>query len=142
MNSWLRPPFPDPDDDPSVQVANAQERGITFNISLSEDLPMIHARRCQALPIILNVLANAIQHGPRGGAIHVTALFPNSTGVNIGTDVRVAGMKVGIVTSQTPSAPSTAARTADLYTLQAAAVFAAWSCCCGAPDCASRRRSR
>lgn len=51
----------------------AEERGVTFNISLSEDLPLIHARRCQALPIILNVLANAIQHGPTGGAIHVSA---------------------------------------------------------------------
>jgi len=38
--------------------------------------------------------------GTKAGAIHVTALFPNSTGVNIGSDVRVAGMKVGTVTSE------------------------------------------
>lgn len=38
--------------------------------------------------------------GAKAGAIHVTALFPNSTGINVGSDVRVAGMKVGTVTSQ------------------------------------------
>jgi phospholipid/cholesterol/gamma-HCH transport system substrate-binding protein len=38
--------------------------------------------------------------GTKAGAIHVTALFPNSTGVNIGSEVRVAGMKVGTVTGQ------------------------------------------
>ena len=38
--------------------------------------------------------------GDRPGAIHVTALFPNSTGVNVGSDVRVAGMKIGTVTQQ------------------------------------------
>jgi phospholipid/cholesterol/gamma-HCH transport system substrate-binding protein len=36
--------------------------------------------------------------GAKAGAIHVTALFPNSTGVNVGSEVRVAGMKVGTVT--------------------------------------------
>ncbi len=39
--------------------------------------------------------------GDKAGAIHVVALFPNSTGVNIGSDVRVAGLKVGTVTRQT-----------------------------------------
>jgi phospholipid/cholesterol/gamma-HCH transport system substrate-binding protein len=38
--------------------------------------------------------------GAKAGAIHVTALFPNSTGINVGSDVRVAGMKVGTVTQQ------------------------------------------
>lgn len=38
--------------------------------------------------------------GARADAIHVTALFPNSTGVNVGSEVRVAGMKVGTVASQ------------------------------------------
>jgi phospholipid/cholesterol/gamma-HCH transport system substrate-binding protein len=38
--------------------------------------------------------------GTKAGAIHVTALFPNSTGVNVGTDVRIAGLKVGTVTRQ------------------------------------------
>jgi phospholipid/cholesterol/gamma-HCH transport system substrate-binding protein len=38
--------------------------------------------------------------GDRAGAIHVTALFPNSTGINVGSDVRVAGMKIGTVTEQ------------------------------------------
>lgn len=38
--------------------------------------------------------------GDKPGAIHVTALFPNATGVNVGSDVRVAGMKVGTVTRQ------------------------------------------
>lgn len=35
--------------------------------------------------------------GQRGG-YHVTALFGNASGVGVGTDVRVAGMKVGRVT--------------------------------------------
>jgi phospholipid/cholesterol/gamma-HCH transport system substrate-binding protein len=39
--------------------------------------------------------------GARSGAIHVVAMFPNSSGVNVGTDVRVAGLKVGTVTDQT-----------------------------------------
>ena len=38
--------------------------------------------------------------GTKDGAIHVSALFPNSTGVNIGSEVRVAGMKIGTVTDQ------------------------------------------
>jgi len=39
--------------------------------------------------------------GQRAGAIHVTAMFPNTSGVTVGTDVRVAGLKVGSVTGQT-----------------------------------------
>lgn len=38
--------------------------------------------------------------GGAAGAIHVKALFPNASGVNVGTDVRVAGLKVGSVTGQ------------------------------------------
>jgi phospholipid/cholesterol/gamma-HCH transport system substrate-binding protein len=38
--------------------------------------------------------------GLRADAIHVTALFPNASGVNVGTDVRVAGLKIGSVTRQ------------------------------------------
>ncbi|MFZ5706169.1 MAG: outer membrane lipid asymmetry maintenance protein MlaD [Pseudomonadota bacterium] len=38
--------------------------------------------------------------GAKAGAIHVTAFFPNSTGINVGSDVRVAGMKVGTVAAQ------------------------------------------
>jgi len=35
--------------------------------------------------------------GEKSGAIHVVALFPNAAGVNVGTDVRVAGVKIGSV---------------------------------------------
>lgn len=38
--------------------------------------------------------------GAKAGAIHVTALFPNSTGINVGSEVRVAGIKVGTVSDQ------------------------------------------
>ena len=38
--------------------------------------------------------------GAKDGAIHVTALFPNSTGINVGSEVRVAGIKVGTVSEQ------------------------------------------
>ena len=38
--------------------------------------------------------------GERAGAIRVTALFPNASGVNVGTDVRVAGLKIGNVAAQ------------------------------------------
>jgi len=36
--------------------------------------------------------------GNRAGAIHIAAIFPNASGVTAGTDVRVAGLKVGSVT--------------------------------------------
>ncbi|WP_156679699.1 outer membrane lipid asymmetry maintenance protein MlaD [Sphingomonas profundi] len=39
--------------------------------------------------------------GGPADAIRVKALFPNAAGVNIGTDVRVAGLKVGTVAAQT-----------------------------------------
>ena len=38
--------------------------------------------------------------GEKSGAIHVTALFPNAAGVTVGTDVRIAGLKIGSVTRQ------------------------------------------
>jgi phospholipid/cholesterol/gamma-HCH transport system substrate-binding protein len=38
--------------------------------------------------------------GTKAGAIHVTALFPNITGINVGSEVRVAGIKVGTVVDQ------------------------------------------
>lgn len=38
--------------------------------------------------------------GRHGGGIKITALFPNASGVNVGTDVKVAGLKVGQVTGQ------------------------------------------
>ena len=37
--------------------------------------------------------------GMKAGGIKVVALFPNASGVNVGTDVRVAGLKVGNVTA-------------------------------------------
>ncbi|QMW23744.1 outer membrane lipid asymmetry maintenance protein MlaD [Sandaracinobacteroides saxicola] len=48
-------------------------------------------------------------HSGRGAAANgyaVTARFPNVTGVNVGSDVRVAGMKVGTVTAQVLDAKS------------------------------------
>lgn len=38
--------------------------------------------------------------GSGASAIHVTALFPNVAGIDNGADVRIAGMKVGSVVSQ------------------------------------------
>lgn len=38
--------------------------------------------------------------GARADAIKVEALFPNAAGVNVGTDVRIAGLKVGTVSEQ------------------------------------------
>jgi phospholipid/cholesterol/gamma-HCH transport system substrate-binding protein len=35
--------------------------------------------------------------GTKAGAIHITAVFPNASGVSAGTDVRVSGLKVGSV---------------------------------------------
>jgi phospholipid/cholesterol/gamma-HCH transport system substrate-binding protein len=37
--------------------------------------------------------------GASSGGIRIAALFPNASGVNVGTDVRVAGLKVGSVTA-------------------------------------------
>lgn len=38
--------------------------------------------------------------GVKSGAIKVVAIFPNVGGVNVGTDVRIAGLKVGSVIYQ------------------------------------------
>lgn len=38
--------------------------------------------------------------GARAGATRVVAMFPNAAGVDVGTDVRVAGLKVGTVAEQ------------------------------------------
>lgn len=35
--------------------------------------------------------------GEKAGSIHITAIFPNASGVTPGTDVRVAGLKIGSV---------------------------------------------
>lgn len=37
--------------------------------------------------------------GGAGKRLHVTALFPNAGGVNVGTDVRIAGLKIGSVSA-------------------------------------------
>lgn len=37
--------------------------------------------------------------GAGGDAIEVTALFPNANGIDVGTDVRVAGLSIGEVTA-------------------------------------------
>jgi phospholipid/cholesterol/gamma-HCH transport system substrate-binding protein len=36
--------------------------------------------------------------GEKAGAIRIAAIFPNASGVSAGTDVRVAGLKIGSVT--------------------------------------------
>jgi phospholipid/cholesterol/gamma-HCH transport system substrate-binding protein len=36
--------------------------------------------------------------GAKAGGVKITAIFPNASGVNAGTDVRVSGLKVGNVT--------------------------------------------
>lgn len=38
--------------------------------------------------------------GTMAGATRVTAMFPNAAGINVGTEVRVAGLKVGTVAEQ------------------------------------------
>jgi phospholipid/cholesterol/gamma-HCH transport system substrate-binding protein len=38
--------------------------------------------------------------GAKAGAIKINAIFPNAGGVNVGTDVKVAGLKVGTVVGQ------------------------------------------
>ncbi|WP_196502818.1 outer membrane lipid asymmetry maintenance protein MlaD [Aestuariivirga litoralis] len=48
--------------------------------------------------------------GGPGGGYHVLAQFDNASGVNVGTDVRVAGIKVGTVVSQTLDPKSYQAR--------------------------------
>lgn len=39
--------------------------------------------------------------GRASGAYSVSALFPSAAGVDVGTDVKVAGLKIGSVTAQT-----------------------------------------
>ena len=38
--------------------------------------------------------------GVKAGAVRVVAIFPNVGGVNVGTDVRIAGLKIGTVVDQ------------------------------------------
>jgi phospholipid/cholesterol/gamma-HCH transport system substrate-binding protein len=38
--------------------------------------------------------------GVKNGAVPIAALFPNVAGIEVGSDVRIAGLKVGTVTSQ------------------------------------------
>ncbi|MET0270722.1 MAG: outer membrane lipid asymmetry maintenance protein MlaD [Sphingomonas sp.] len=38
--------------------------------------------------------------GGAANAVRVTAIFPNASGISVGTDVRVAGLKVGTVAGQ------------------------------------------
>jgi len=40
------------------------------------------------------------ERGGAGGGYPLSARFPNSTGVTVGTDVRISGIKVGTVTAQ------------------------------------------
>lgn len=56
----------------------AEDRRVTFDISLAPDLPAVIASRRHALPILLNIVGNAIQHGPEGGTIHVSATAQGS----------------------------------------------------------------
>src|SRR5205085_2320639 len=51
----------------------AEERRVTFDISLAAKLPQVAASRLHALPILLNLVGNAIEHGPTGGTIHISA---------------------------------------------------------------------
>lgn len=53
--------------------------------------------------------------GRHGGGITVTALFPNAAGVSVGTDVRVAGLKVGSVTGLTLDPQSYEAKVAIAF---------------------------
>ena len=43
---------------------------------------------------------NRTEAGGRGGGYSLAARFPNVTGVAVGTDVRVSGIKIGTVTGQ------------------------------------------
>ena len=54
------------------------------------------------LAAIAFVLVAAARTGGAGGgdAIRVTALFPAANGISVGTDVRIAGLKVGSVAAQ------------------------------------------
>ena len=38
--------------------------------------------------------------GAKAGGVKVIALFPNASGVNVGTDVKVSGLKIGSVVAQ------------------------------------------
>ena len=67
----------------------AEQRRMTFDIALAPSLPLIAARRCHALPILLNVLGNAIQYGPTGGTIHISAA---ARGDSVVVSVRDEGM--------------------------------------------------
>jgi phospholipid/cholesterol/gamma-HCH transport system substrate-binding protein len=43
---------------------------------------------------------NSSGRGQHGGGYHVSAEFDNVEGINVGTDIRMAGIKIGTVTGQ------------------------------------------
>lgn len=94
---------PVPPDDAALSVADyvltaveqlrflAEERRVTFDISLAPDLPAVAAPRCHALPVLLNIVGNAIQHGPVGGVIHISAA---AEGAHVVFSVRDEGLGI------------------------------------------------
>ena len=63
------------------------------------------AEAITGLLVVLAAIAFAVfalgrTGGSGGDSYALTARFPNVTGVNVGTDVRLAGMKIGTVTGQ------------------------------------------
>lgn len=51
----------------------AEERRIALRVRVPESLPVLLADKHEALPVILNLVGNAIDHGREGGTVEVSA---------------------------------------------------------------------
>ncbi|MFL5321231.1 MAG: sensor histidine kinase [Myxococcaceae bacterium] len=71
--------------------ALANARGVRFHVSLPPSLPNVRVNRSRAMQILLNLLVNALDHGPQRSWIHVSAVL---TGGYVTFSVRDEGSGV------------------------------------------------
>ncbi len=56
---------------------------LTHNLSVQDDLPMLAGDRDAVRQVLLNLLANAIQHSPKDGAIDISAYLTSDDQINV-----------------------------------------------------------
>lgn len=59
-----------------------QQRRQTLTLSLSDNLPLLHADRDRISQVLVNLLGNAIKYTPDGGRIEISA-YPEDNGVHL-----------------------------------------------------------
>jgi two-component system sensor histidine kinase VicK len=81
----------------AAMVLTAQQRGLSVNLDLPDDLPQITGDRARVEQVLMNVITNAVKYTPEGGVIDITAA------VNGGTaEVKISDTGVGIPEEDMP----------------------------------------